>query len=70
MKMQDLGYNYRITDFQCALKISQVSKLPFWIKKRREIAKLYDSYFKDSKIIIPLNKNAITAMHTIYMLLK
>ena len=55
-EMQDLGYNYRITDFQCALGISQVSKLPFWIKKRREIAKLYDSYFKDSKIIIPLNK--------------
>ena len=32
-EMDDLGYNYRITDFQCALGISQLKKLPDWIKK-------------------------------------
>ena len=32
-EMHDLGYNYRITDFQCALGMSQLKKLPDWIKK-------------------------------------
>jgi len=40
--MYDLGYNYRITDFQCALGISQLKKLSGWIAERRAIAKEYD----------------------------
>jgi perosamine synthetase len=38
----DLGYNYGITDFQCALGISQLPKLPSWLDRRREIARQYD----------------------------
>ena len=41
----DLGYNYRITDFQCALGISQLNKLPDWLSRRRSIAKYYDDKF-------------------------
>ena len=41
-EMQDLGYNYRITDIQCALAISQFAKLPRFLERRREIAKRYD----------------------------
>lgn len=41
-EMQDLGYNYRITDIQCALAISQFAKLPRFLERRREIAKHYD----------------------------
>lgn len=41
-EMNELGYNYRITDFQCALGLSQLSKLPDWIRRRREIAGSYD----------------------------
>lgn len=41
-EMIDLGYNYRITDFQCALGISQLRKLPGWLTRRRELAKRYD----------------------------
>ncbi len=41
-EMQDLGYNYRITDFQCALGLSQMSKLGAFVKKRRELADYYD----------------------------
>ena len=40
-EMCELGYNYRITDFQCALGISQLKKLPNWIERKLEIADLY-----------------------------
>ncbi len=41
-EMVDLGFNYRLTDFQCALGISQLRKLPGWITRRQEIARRYD----------------------------
>ena len=44
-EMADLGYNYRLTDFQCALGRSQLCKLPGWIERRREIAGAYDAAF-------------------------
>jgi UDP-4-amino-4,6-dideoxy-N-acetyl-beta-L-altrosamine transaminase len=37
-----LGRNYRITDFQCALGISQLGKLEKFLKQRKEIVKLYN----------------------------
>ena len=40
-EMQFLGYNYRLTDFQCVLGYSQMKRLPEFIKRRREIAALY-----------------------------
>lgn len=45
-EMVDLGYNYRITDFQCALGKSQLEKLPSWIKRRQEIASRYNEAFQ------------------------
>lgn len=53
-EMVDLGYNYRITDFQCALGMSQLKKLPGWIKRRKEIASRYDKVFKNLGLIEPL----------------
>lgn len=44
-EMQSLGYNYRITDIQCALGISQLNQLEGFTKRRREITALYDSVF-------------------------
>jgi perosamine synthetase len=52
--MVDLGYNYRITDFQCALGLSQLGKLEAFLKKRREIAQAYDEAFKNNRYVSPL----------------
>lgn len=41
----ELGYNYRITDIQCALGISQLRKLPDFTKRRTELVELYNSLF-------------------------
>ncbi len=40
-EMRELGFNYRLSDFQCALGISQLKKLPGWLERRREIASEY-----------------------------
>jgi perosamine synthetase len=53
-EMVDLGYNYRITDFQCALGMSQLQKLPRWLERRQEIARQYDEAFAEIKGIKPL----------------
>lgn len=53
-EMVDLGYNYRISDIQCALGISQLQKMPKFLKQRREIARSYDKAFSDSAVIHPL----------------
>ena len=49
-EMRSLGFNYRITDVQCALGLSQLKKLPKFIKRRVDIAKRYDKAFVNSKI--------------------
>ncbi len=49
-EMHNLGFNYRITDIQCALGISQLKKLPNFLSRRFEIAKNYDKAFKNTLI--------------------
>jgi UDP-4-amino-4,6-dideoxy-N-acetyl-beta-L-altrosamine transaminase len=44
-EMHELGYNYRLTDIQCALGTSQLKKLDKFIVRRKEIAKMYDDAF-------------------------
>ena len=53
-EMEDLGYNYRLTDFQCALGISQLRKLSRYIQRRQEIAQKYDETFAKMPEISPL----------------
>ncbi|MDY6986715.1 MAG: UDP-4-amino-4,6-dideoxy-N-acetyl-beta-L-altrosamine transaminase [Thermodesulfobacteriota bacterium] len=53
-EMADLGYNYRMTDFQSALGISQLQKLPTFLKRRQGIAKHYDEAFDLVPQIVPL----------------
>ena len=64
-EMQELGFNYRITDIQCALASSQLNKLEQFIERRKEIVKIYDNYFKKNELveITQLNSRAISAHH-------
>lgn len=48
-EMQLLGFNYRITDFQCAMGSSQMDKLDSFIKRRRHIAKFYMEEFNKTE---------------------
>lgn len=60
-EMIDLGYNYRLTDFQCALGISQLKRLPAWISRRRAIAHAYNDAFKRLDVVVPLRVRADVA---------
>jgi len=53
-RMPEVGYNYRLTDFQCALGMSQLEKLPAWTSRRREIAARYDRAFAGLEAVEPL----------------
>lgn len=53
-EMVDLGFNYRITDFQCALGISQLRKLQESVVKRQQIAAVYDAAFSRMEFVHPL----------------
>ena len=64
-EMPEVGYNYRLTDFQCALGMSQLEKLPGWTKRRREIAARYDNAFAKLGAVEPLamRENATCTYH-------
>lgn len=51
--MKMLGKNYRITDIQCALGISQLTKIERFLQRRAEIAKKYDDAFSEVPGITP-----------------
>ena len=53
-EMQHLGYNYRITDIQCALALSQMGKLDIFLDRRKQLVKQYDKAFKDQHHIKPM----------------
>lgn len=50
-EMQDLGFNYRITDVQCALGLSQLARLDAWVARRNEIAQRYRELLGDEERI-------------------
>jgi len=63
-EMVDLGYNYRIPDILCALGISQMLKIDTFIKRRQEIANIYDENFKSlNNFLVPLKQQFESAYH-------
>lgn len=68
-EMQTLGYNYRLTDIQAALGISQLKRAKQGFEKRKEIAEKYDKAFEGSNILTPKqNKENQHAWH-LYVIL-
>ena len=71
-KYEELGYNYRLTDIQASVGIQQVKKLNEIVQKRREIASLYNSAFKDIECIdLPKdNRHSISNFQSYSIILK
>src|SRR4051794_6815547 len=53
-EMVELGFNYRISDIQCALGLSQLSKLSAWVDRRIELAHRYDEAFAEIDAVRPV----------------
>jgi perosamine synthetase len=67
-EVADLGFNYRISDFQCALGLSQLKKIEPWIERRRDIARQYDRAFRSTSVIEPLaNRNRVRHVYHLYV---
>lgn len=52
-EQQELGFNYRLTDLQCALGIAQMHKLDSFLARRREIAARYDEALAGTPLQLP-----------------
>ena len=67
-EMVELGHNYRLTDVQCALGITQLAKVSAWVERRQEIAACYDEAFKDVPRVSPLvTREEVAHAHHLYV---
>jgi len=53
-EQQELGFNYRLTDIQAALGLSQLSRLDEFLRRRRALAQVYDEFLAGNDLIRPL----------------
>ena len=65
MEMQELGYNYRLTDFQAALGLSQLQRAYEGINRRREIASTYQKAFKNKDFV--KGQSGVVAGHAYHL---
>jgi len=65
----ELGYNYRITDIQAALGISQLQRLDKYVKKRHNIAKKYNSELEGVNLAIPYQSKESYSSYHLYVIL-
>jgi perosamine synthetase len=67
-EMQELGFNYRLTDIQCALGISQLRKIEGFANRRREIVKMYNEAFKGIEwLTIPYERENLYSVFHLYV---
>ena len=67
-EMQDLGYNYRITDFQCALGTSQLKRADEGLYRRNKIAQAYNNAFANSTIVRPYVADDVFHAYHLYVI--
>lgn len=68
-EMRELGFNYRITDIQCALGLSQFRKVSQFLRKRKVTAEKYSAFFKNvTGINIPETPKDRVSAHHLYVL--
>jgi perosamine synthetase len=66
--MRELGYNYRLPDVQCALGMSQLTRLPAWIAARQQIARWYGQALAGIADVTPLQtRQDRTNAHHLYI---
>lgn len=69
-EMQSLGFNYRMTDMQAALGYSQLQKLAFFKKRRREIIAMYNKAFDGMKYLkTPVEPENVSSCFHLYVVL-
>ena len=69
-EMQELGFNYRMTDFQAALGISQLRRAGDGLKRRQKIARKYDDAFRETEgIVIPKVRENVYHAYHLYVIL-
>ena len=64
-----MGFNYRITDIQCALGTSQMDRLPEFLEKRKKIAERYNEAFAgNNQIQLPYQKEGCDNAWHLYVI--
>jgi perosamine synthetase len=67
--MVHLGYNYRLTDVQCALGLSQLCRLPDWVARRQAIARRYNAAFAEMPAVGSLGiREEVSHAYHLYMI--
>lgn len=64
----DIGYNYRLTDIQAALGLSQLKRLDEFVARRHEIASRYNELLKDLDLILPKQSEDCHSSYHLYVI--
>lgn len=62
-EQRDLGFNYRMTDVQAALGLSQMERLDAYVARRQELARNYDRLLTDMPVTPPWRTADLSALH-------